>query len=122
MGFRHSRGITVKQSFEYSKNTFGRIYYLANSNLCSALKEWKGTEECLGFLADEQSMLHGVYPVLQTAQEETPKVVTLYKRLDSPHISNARLTRKECLNLVLTLASSVLQLHDPVVEREMGKG
>jgi hypothetical protein len=63
-------------------------------NLCSAFKDWKGTEECMGFLADEQSMRHGVYPVLRAIHQETPKMVTLYKRLDTPHVPNAKLTRR----------------------------
>ena len=91
-------------------------------NLCSAFKDWKGTEACLGFLADEQSMRHGVYPILQPIHHETPKVVSLYKRLDSPHVPSAKLTRRERLNLALTLASSVLQLHKtPWLNERWGK-
>jgi hypothetical protein len=43
---------------------------------------------------------------------ETPTAISLYKRLtNSPQNRNTKLTRKERLQLALTLASSVLQLH-----------
>ena len=92
-------------------------------NLCSAFKDCKGTEACLGFLVDEKQMRHGIYPILQSLHREPPTAVTLYRRLaNGPQNRNTKLTRKERLKLALTLASSVLQLHKtPWLNERWGK-
>lgn len=82
------------------------------NDLCLAFGNYKGTETCLGFILDEKLMRHHIYPVTQSpAHQESPNATTLHKRLTSPHTPKTKLRRKESLQLALTLAASVLQLH-----------
>lgn len=92
-------------------------------NLCSAFKDCKGNERYLGFIVDGKHMHHQIYPVLQPTHKEANKTISLYKRLTSDIAKpRAKLTRKERLQLALTLSSSVLQLHKtPWLNERWGK-
>lgn len=83
-------------------------------NLCSAIQEVQD-EECLGFLVDELRRRHGIYPARREPfSKDLRGAVSLGRRLSGEALSLlqwARLTRKARLQLALTLASSVLQLH-----------
>jgi hypothetical protein len=78
------------------------------SDLCLAFKDYSGTTECMGYIIDDATMHHHIYPVVHPPYAELPAPISLYKRLTTP---TSKLTRKERLQLALTLAASVLQLH-----------
>lgn len=101
-----------------SSPTIPRIH-----DLCSAFRDYSGTEKCLGFLSDEKSMRHDIYPIMQPGLQNIPTPVTLYNRLSASRQSRkAKLTRRERLKLALTLAASVLQLHKtPWLHERWGK-
>lgn len=77
-------------------------------DLCLAFKGCKEGSTCLGFIVDSPSMHHHIYPIHQPLLPTSPVPITLSTRLAT---SSAKLTRKERLQLALTLAASVLQLH-----------
>jgi hypothetical protein len=83
-------------------------------DLCSTFKDWKELpqKECLGFIVDEKYMRYHIYPIVRQdiVQVRVEQPISLYNRLTTQS-RKSRLTRKERLQLALTLASSVLQLH-----------
>ncbi|KAH6681496.1 hypothetical protein B0J14DRAFT_530012 [Halenospora varia] len=89
----------------YSPSTANEI-----RDLCAAFKDYKGTDHCLGFILDEKR-LHHIYPLVNQPSLATLTPITLSKRLTDPRRSVGKLTRKERLQIALTLAASVLQLH-----------
>ena len=91
-------------------------------SICTAFKDSKGDETCLGFIVDESFMRHQIYPT-RALHPGPATSVSLYKRLTSGQQNrNTKLTRKERLQLALTLASTVLQLHKtPWLSERWGK-
>ena len=85
-----------------------------DARLCSTFKDWKELpqKECLGFIVGEKYMRHYIYPIVRQdiVQAWIEQPISLYNRLTTQS-RKSRLTRKERLQLALTLVSRVLQLH-----------
>ncbi|KAH8663385.1 hypothetical protein BGZ60DRAFT_529662 [Tricladium varicosporioides] len=99
------KGSTTSLPPPYSPSTTNEI-----RDLCAAFKDYKGTDNCLGFILDEKR-LHHIYPFVNQPSLDNLEPITLSKRLADPRRSVGKLTRKERLQVALTLAASVLQLH-----------
>jgi hypothetical protein len=81
------------------------------NDLCLAFQDYTGTDGCLGYILDEKRMRHHIYPISSPMDQTSRMATSLYTRLTGPRTSVAKLTRKERLQLALTLSASVLQLH-----------
>jgi hypothetical protein len=84
-------------------------------DLCAAIKDGCHDKACLGILFDElKKQNHGLYLVPRSLfDDQAQTAIPLTRRLTTtgPAHRKFKLTRKNGLQLALTLASSVLQLH-----------
>jgi hypothetical protein len=84
-------------------------------NLCAAIKNGGHDNTCLGVLVDElKRQNHGLYLVQRSLLDDQAQAtipLTLRLATTGPARRRFKLTRKNGLQLALTLASSVLQLH-----------